>query len=126
MTTTANPFKKFDDLGIYPELKRFGTGVSINSLYEYDLYIRGLDRSITLRRGAPTMGETREEATEKIIKRVEFVLEFAKQHNYGLILNQDFWKGFAHWDERLNLEKSQEFICGQQLYKEFKERFPHM
>lgn len=125
METIANPFKKFDELGIYPELKRFGLPqIGRKPLYAFDLYIDGVHKSIVLRAGAPSVGETREEATEKIIKRVEYIINFAKQHSYGLLTNKDFWEGFEYFDHRTNDKKNtHEFICGLQLRKEYKELF---
>lgn len=115
---SENGFQAFNDKGLYPELNPFGTGKETGQPhYEFSLYIKGVDRSIYLRRGAPSKGETRIIALQRIAELTEIVLTFGQD-----ISERMFWEGFDYFEHHDNEKQNNPlFKAGKDLRKKVKE-----
>lgn len=92
MFTINNEFEHYNEKGFYPELRPFGTGLKTGQPhYELDLYIKGLDRSVCLRRGAPSKGETRLLALHRLADLTDIVMQYE-----SFVTSREFWEGYDY------------------------------
>ncbi len=112
----VNEFQEYNDKGLFPELNPFGTGKENGyPYYEFVLYMKGVDRSICLRRGAPSTGEPRTLALQRLSETVDVVLTFE-----SMLSNPDFWQGYD-WLDYQREKDNEAFKAGRTLRKKLKE-----